>query len=167
MSNRVYTLKYATYEVVFREFPDEITLAINISNCPNNCPGCHSSYLKEDIGTELNEDTLDELIEKNKGITCVGFMGGDISPMQVVCLSQHVKEKYPELKTGWYSGQDAFPMYYGTFDYIKLGAYKEKYGPLDNPNTNQRMWEKIDGDEMNPLIVNITNKFWDNKPYNI
>lgn len=167
MSNHVYTLKYATFEVVFREFPDEITLAINISNCPNNCPGCHSSYLKEDIGTELNEDTLDELIEKNKGITCVGFMGGDISPKQVIWLSQHVKEKYPELKTGWYSGRDMFPMYYGTFDYIKLGAYKEEYGPLDNPNTNQRMWQKIDGDEMNPLIVNITNKFWEDKPYDI
>ena len=27
--------------VVFSEIPDEITLAFNISNCLNNCIGCH------------------------------------------------------------------------------------------------------------------------------
>ena len=29
-------LKYANYDIVFQEVPDEVTLAINISNCPNH-----------------------------------------------------------------------------------------------------------------------------------
>ena len=46
-------VKYVNTEVVFEEIPDEITLAINVSNCPNQCPGCHSPYLREDIGEDL------------------------------------------------------------------------------------------------------------------
>lgn len=40
-------LKYVNTDIVFQEFPDEVTLAINLSNCPCHCPGCHSSYLWE------------------------------------------------------------------------------------------------------------------------
>ena len=47
-------LKYADYDIVFQEIPNEVTLAINISNCPNRCVGCHSPYLMEDVGEELN-----------------------------------------------------------------------------------------------------------------
>ena len=43
-------LKYVDAKVVFAEVPDEVTLAINISNCPCQCKGCHSSYLAQDIG---------------------------------------------------------------------------------------------------------------------
>ena len=46
-------LKYANFDVVFQEVPDEVTLAINITNCPNQCPGCHSKnidYLTRIIG---------------------------------------------------------------------------------------------------------------------
>ena len=46
-------IKYTDTQIVFSEIPDEITLAINISNCQNNCPGCHSPYLKQNIGKEL------------------------------------------------------------------------------------------------------------------
>ena len=48
-------LKYVDTKIVFREVPDEITLCINISNCPCHCKGCHSPYLAEDIGTVLDE----------------------------------------------------------------------------------------------------------------
>ena len=46
-------LKYANFDIVFQEVPEEVTLAINISNCPNQCPGCHSKnvdYLTRVIG---------------------------------------------------------------------------------------------------------------------
>ena len=45
-------LKYYNAMVVFEEIPDEITLAINITNCPCHCVGCHSKFLWEDVGTE-------------------------------------------------------------------------------------------------------------------
>ena len=57
-------IKYYNTEVVFEEIPDEVTLAFNITNCQHNCPGCHSPYLRENIGNELNFKVIDELIEK-------------------------------------------------------------------------------------------------------
>ena len=62
-------IKYTDTAVTLREIPDEITLCINISNCPCHCKGCHSSYLAEDIGKPLDEDSLVELMLDNKGIT--------------------------------------------------------------------------------------------------
>ena len=55
-------IKYTDTEVVFREFPDEITLAINISNCPIHCKGCHSPELWDDIGEKLTYTKLELLV---------------------------------------------------------------------------------------------------------
>ena len=57
-------LKYVNTGIVFQEIPDEVTLAINISNCPCRCPGCHSHYLWEDIGLPLNTDAIDAFVER-------------------------------------------------------------------------------------------------------
>ena len=97
-------LKYVYAAVTFSEFPDEISLCINISNCPCHCPKCHSSYLAEDIGTYLDKKILYNIIDKNNGITCVGFMGGDSEPEYINCLAKYIKEAY-NLKVGWYSGR--------------------------------------------------------------
>lgn len=147
-------LKYLDAKVTFQEFPDEISLCINISNCQFHCKGCHSPELWLDKGTELTTLELDKLIKSNKGITLVGFMGG--LPNDVSSLSNIVKNQY-NLKTGWYTGLKDIP--YGlpleNFDYIKVGPYVEELGGLDCPTTNQRMY-KIEGCN----ILDITNKFW-------
>lgn len=71
-------LKYVNHDIVFQEFPDEVTLAINLSLCPNGCPGCHSAYLQGNVGDELTEERLRAILDNYIGeITCVGFMGGD------------------------------------------------------------------------------------------
>ena len=54
-------LKYYNYDIVFQEVPDEVTLAVNLSNCPNHCPGCHSPHLCKDIGNRLDEETISNL----------------------------------------------------------------------------------------------------------
>lgn len=135
-------MKYVDTKVVFREVPDEITLAINISNCPVHCPGCHSSYLAQDIGEPLTEESLASLIKGNTGITCVSFMGGDAEPALVGKYSRWIKANYPGLKTSWYSGRDLEHAKgnLDTLDYIKVGPYIDEFGPLDNPNTNQRFY---------------------------
>ena len=51
-------LRFVNYDLVFQEIPDEVTLALNISNCPNRCDGCHSPYLMEDVGAILGENAL-------------------------------------------------------------------------------------------------------------
>lgn len=142
--------------VTFSEFPDEISLCINISQCPCHCAGCHSSYLAEDIGEPLLESTLHRLITENKGITCVGFMGGDIEPKSVNALAQYIKTEY-NLKVGWYSGRQTLSkdIKLDNFDYIKIGPYIEEYGPLNNPNTNQKMYLVDNGQ-----LIDITSKFW-------
>ncbi len=137
-------LKYTNYNIVFQEIPDHVTLAINISNCPNRCKGCHSPYLREDIGEILNKESLDMIVEKYKGaITCVCFMGGDSDPCMVEQLSLHIRDKTNnQLKTAWYSGKENFPdtCIPTSFDYVKLGPYIQELGGLNSPTTNQRLY---------------------------
>lgn len=149
-------LKYVETLVTFSEFPDEISLCINISQCPFHCVGCHSPHLAMDIGEPLTEGVLLELINKNKGITCVGFMGGN--PEEVNKLAALIK---PIIKVGWYSGADHLSekIDLSNFDYIKLGPYKEEFGPLTSRTTNQIMLE-IDNSCGRPITKDITSKFW-------
>ena len=156
-------MKYLNTMITFSEFPDEIALCINITNCPFHCPGCHSPELWEDVGTELTIAELDKLIKSNRGITCVGFMGG--SPKYINVLAKRIRRKYDGLKIGWYWGGSNIPskINIGNFDYIKLGEYKKELGGLDNPNTNQRMYEimhKISDGVMTSTTSDITSKFW-------
>ena len=83
-------VKYYNAMVVFEEIPDEITLAINITNCPCHCVGCHSKFLWEDVGTELTFEELERLIKENDGITCVCFMGGDANVNEINELAKKI-----------------------------------------------------------------------------
>lgn len=152
-------LKYVDAKVVFAEVPDEVTLAINISNCPCQCKGCHSSYLAQDIGERLSFRSLHELItEKNKGISCVAFMGGDSDPSRINTLASFLRAHHYPVKIAWYSGRqelsNSIDLF--NFDYIKLGPYKEEFGPLNSRTTNQRFY-KVNGRE----LVDITSRFYD------
>ena len=152
-------LKYTNAQIVFQEFPNETTLAFNISNCPNCCPACHSKWLWDDIGLELNRRAIDNLIDKYRaGITCIGFMGGDSDINIIYDLARYVKSVY-RLKTGWYSGRKEIPSdMYEVFDYIKIGPYIEEMGDLRSPSTNQRMYKR-DGEDW----IDITSEFQKNK----
>lgn len=152
-------MKYVDTLVSFSEIPDEITLCINISNCPNKCEGCHSSWLQENIGIELNNYELYDIINKNSGISCVCFMGGDSNPEEINDLAIKIKSK--NLKVGWYSGKSEISdkINIKNFDYIKIGPYLKDKGPLSDKNTNQKMYEIIHFTGMNSL-KDITYKFW-------
>ena len=154
-------LKYVDTLVGFAEIPDEITLAINISNCPCHCINCHSSYLSEDIGEPLDLQHLTNLIDSNKGITCVCIMGGDANPSEVDDIAQDIKEYYPNLKVGWYSGRDYISedINLENFNFIKYGHYDENKGPLNSKTTNQIMLE-IEVVDNKVFKKDITSKFW-------
>jgi anaerobic ribonucleoside-triphosphate reductase activating protein len=152
-------LKYANTDVVFQEIPDEVTLAINITNCPCHCPGCHSKYLWEDTGLPLNTDALDDFIDQyGRNITCIAFMGGDCDPKGVNMLAQYIHEEHPEFKVAWYSGRLRIPSFINKtdFDYIKVGPFIRHLGPLNKPTTNQRFYRKLD----NGTFEDITSRFW-------
>lgn len=152
-------LKYTTHDIVFQEFPDEVTLAVNLSCCPNGCPGCHSAALQTDIGEELTEERLFALLEDYRDeVTCVGLMGGDNDPAAVQRLLLAVKQRFPgRLRTGWYSGRTRLPESFlpEAFDYVKLGPYVAAAGPLKSRTTNQRLF-RLDGDRQ----IDITSRFW-------
>ncbi len=151
-------LRFTNYDIVFQEIPDEVTLAINISNCPNRCKGCHSSYLMEDKGNVLDEEILMQLLARyGNAITCVCFMGGDSSPQDVMNLAAYLKQKTGyRIKTGWYSGKSDLPDHCSlrSFNYIKLGPYIEHLGGLNSAATNQRFY-RIENEEM----IDMTNRF--------
>lgn len=152
-------MKYVDTLVSFSEIPDEITLCVNISNCPNKCEGCHSSWLQENIGIELNDYELYDIINKNSGISCVCFMGGDSDPEEINNLAIKIKSK--NLKVGWYSGNSKISdkINIKNFDYIKIGPYLKDKGPLSDKNTNQKMYKIIHFTGMDSL-KDITYKFW-------
>ena len=154
-------LKYTNAKVVFAEVPDEISLAIEISNCPIHCPGCHSPELWDDVGNELTKAILEDLLTSNRGVTCVCFLGGDSEPVEVNKLSKWVHETYPELKTAWYSGMDEYPHFTPDFDYVKIGSYREDDGPINVRTTNQKM-VKIYHNPERWYMEDITYKFWKN-----
>ena len=152
-------MKYVNTGVVFQEIPDEVTLSINISNCPCRCLGCHSEYLWQDIGEPLNAMSLGMMLkEYGDDNTCVAFMGGDAEPQDVDTLAAWTKEHYPKLKTAWYSGRGilSHAIHLENFDFIKLGPYVESKGPLNRPTTNQRLYKVGKDGE----LKDITKKFW-------
>ena len=157
-------MKVASFDIVFQEIPGEVTLALNLSNCPCHCPGCHSPHLAEDIGEELTTDLLDGLIDRyGSMITCVAFMGGDANPDEVAHWADYIHHssiRLSPLKTAWYSGRTSFPREPGipsqpSFDYVKLGPYIESLGGLKSPTTNQRLYKWV-GNEWQ----DITSSFW-------
>lgn len=158
-------MKFVDTKVVFREVPDEVTLAINISNCPVNCPGCHSSYLAQDIGEVLSEESLGKLIHDNAGITCVSFMGGDSEPRSVHRLAGWIKKEHPELKTSWYSGRSLAlaEQNLDVLDFVKVGPYIEEYGPLDSPTTNQRFFRISHKEDGGTELTDLTGLFYSHK----
>ena len=70
---------------------------------------------------------------------------------------KYIKHNY-NLKVAIYSGRNNVESdFYEVFDYIKIGEYKEEFGPLNKETTNQRLYEiGADG------IKDITYKFWKN-----
>jgi anaerobic ribonucleoside-triphosphate reductase activating protein len=156
-------LKYLNTQVTFAEVPDEITLCINITRCKNGCKNCHSSYLAQDIGTELTFNEVRKLIKKNSGISCIALMGGDAEPDKINTLASFIINHYGSIKVAWYSGRQELNNNIDlcNFDYIKLGPYKEEFGPLNSRTTNQRFY-KVNGKE----LVDITNKFWKHETEN-
>lgn len=159
-------IKYTETDIVFQEVPDEVSLAINISNCPHRCEGCHSPHLREDIGRDLETDLPDLLNRYGSKITCVLFLGEGNDPDALsrcvqLCFDRGIKqavysgvdlpEGYTKLDVLWQAVLCGLP------DYIKLGSYKKELGGLSSPSTNQRMFHYS---AIDSCYEDITDKFW-------
>lgn len=169
-------MKYSDISICLTEIPDEICLGISVLGCPIHCPDCHSKHLWDinckGMGKELTVERLHKILESNFGITCVLFLGGEWCLDLPILLSNISPTKY---KRALYTGRSYEHMLYGykdsllsNLEYLKVGKYNKELGGLDNPNTNQRLYElyhrrytfyekKLSG------MKDITYKFWRNK----
>ncbi len=148
--------KYVDSKVVFEEIPDCVTLAVTISNCPFRCKGCHSDYLRKNVGDNLTNEAIDDLLSKNKGVNCFLFLGDGLNIDSLCDRAFYIKNKYPSIKTAVYSGYDyIISEYKEVFDYVKTGKWIESKGPLHVKTTNQRLFKIVDG-----IQEDITYKFW-------
>ena len=165
------SLYYYNPQVTFREVPDEISLTIPglcYQHCSQECNSkfCWVENWKEEK-KELTWPILNNLIYKNPGITCVTFMTSlNFRAINELCIL--VQEVYPELKIALYIGQDlgflihcqAFrDLNFDFLDYIKVGKFDKNFGPLDNPNTNQKFFKINHNVEGKNEFEDITYKF--------
>lgn len=163
-------LKVYDVATVFQEFPDCITLAVNISNCPGMCSQCSEPWLLDDVGDELTEEKIDELIAEHPDITVFGLMGGDSDHDDVVRIANYIHAKYPHIKVGMYSGREYMSTkLLNCLDLYKIGRWimpkgsvsewhQTNNGVLQFPWSNQLLFEKLetrDGESW----VNTTYKF--------
>ncbi len=150
-------IKYITSQVTFEELPTEVTLSLSISNCQNRCLGCHSPELRGNMGIELTDAELKRLINKNSGVNCVLLLGEGNDKGRLVELAGLIRSI--GLKAALYSGRDEVEEdLFQVFDYIKVGRWDERFGPLNSRTTNQILY-KIENNQR----INITEKFWKNE----
>ena len=150
-------IKFHDYYITFQEVPNEISLVFTITNCQNRCEGCHSPWLREDVGNDLVSGMAKIISRYKDDITCVCFMGeGNDSESLGKCIAAVNKMG---LKTCLYTGRDYITQGYH-LDYLKVGPYNKELGALDSPTTNQRMlkWNNNKGE-----YENITSWFWRKK----
>ena len=149
-------IKYTSAEIVMQEIPNEVSLALNISNCQNNCVGCHSTFLQQDIGKILDVLNLDDDIKKYLPfVTNILFLG-EGKDQQTLLESAVYFKNILKKKVSLYSGRiQVEDIIYNIFDYVKVGPYIEKFGPLNKNTTNQRLY-KITGNKKE----DITYMFW-------
>lgn len=138
--------------VVLEEIPGKVTLAVEISNCQGSCVGCHSPWLKTDVGEPLTEEAIDALIADNFGINCFLLLGEGKDPEAVLRIAAHLRAKYPLMETAIYSGRTSVEdVLFDAFDYVKVGPYIAEFGPLNKETTNQRLYYHR---------KDITSRFW-------
>ena len=139
-------------DIVLEEIPDKVTLAVEISNCRGSCLGCHSPFLKNDIGEELTPAVVDRLIADNFGVNCFLLLGEGKDKDALLRIAAYLKDKYPRIERAVYSGrQEVDPEFYEAFDYVKVGPYIAECGPLNERTTNQRIYYHRE---------DITSRFW-------
>lgn len=81
------------------------------------------------------------MLKRFKYVTCVLFYGGEWNILKLINIIDYIKSVRPELKICLYTGYELNffkEEFIKRLDFIKTGKYIEKFGGLDNSNTNQK-----------------------------
>ena len=141
-------------KITFAEIPGEVSLTFSVGGCKNNCDGCHSKHLRDKGPINLTVAKLKKLLDENRFITCVTFLGGERSRKHLLKLISVIKSRPSPPKVALYTGAEYVKLdIYNAIDYLKAGHYDKDKGPLTSPTTNQRLINTKTGE-------NITYMFW-------
>lgn len=156
--------------VVMEEIPDKVTLAVDISNCTGLCEGCHSPFLRKDVGEELTPESVDSMLSANFGVNCFLFLGEGNDPEALMKITAYIRKVYPALTLAIYSGRESVEdEIFASFDYVKVGPFLPSCGPLNHRTTNQRLYKvshkksaagSAAADEKSYELEDITYRFW-------
>jgi len=138
-------MKYLSARTSFSSVKMEISVAIEITNCPHNCQGCHTPELQEDIGHEITPDNIMDILKPFMGFedeplfTCIAFMGGEQHTEEFISLVDRIKERFPSIKICLYTAANCVSSdIQSRLDYLKVGKYVKELGGVDSPFTNQK-----------------------------
>ena len=156
--------------IVLEEIPDKVTLAVDISNCTGLCEGCHSPFLRKDVGEELTPEAVESMLDANFGVNCFLFLGEGNDHASLMEIASYIKKAYPSLALAIYSGRENVEDdIWRLFDYVKVGPYRPSCGPLNERSTNQRLYhikhkKSATGlsvtDVKSYVVEDITYRFW-------
>lgn len=142
------------YDISCQEVPDELSLILSISGCPNRCTGCHSKYLwKETVGEVLDQNKLEMILKRyERLITCVCFFGGEWHQEELITFLEIIQSK--SLKTCLYTGSENIGQeILDHLTYVKLGPYLKNKGGLNSKETNQRFINVKTQQNLNELFL--------------
>ena len=135
---------------------------------------CDSTYkyLIQDITFNTKvEDILDNLKPKYTTLILNDLIN-DAHRINRIVLELKVRTKQPLTVVYWsdYSDSILEHLNLGLFKFIKIGSYKEEFGDLSNPNTNQAVYEIIHipdntldlSNHYDLVIKDITRKYYKN-----
>lgn len=147
--------------ITLNEVPGHIAFYVEIGECTQRCPGCHSPHLWKYVQHKTSfEDLIRKILDaKEEGADAVVLMGGTTNGLTEGTLKAIIQIISCVLPVALYSGSDNIgeDMKYLTqtdLTWLKTGSYKESKGGLRNPETNQRFFVK-----QNNKIKEITEVF--------
>ena len=111
-----------------------------------------------DYGDALNSNFKNIIKLYRAYATCVCFLGEgqNTAEEHKEFQSMVAFSRQQGLRTCLYSGRDIqIEPWMEMFDYIKLGSYKAELGGLNEPTTNQKLYQKTSEE-----YVDITYNFW-------
>ena len=133
--------------VSFKEHPWYVNLTLFVDGCPRACKGCSWKGVKKDVH-KFNEDSFTQLLSnyQNK-VENVVFLGGDWLGKNLLPFID-IAHLFG-FSACLYSGADDISEIdedvLKNLEWLKVGSWKEEYGPLTSPTTNQRFYKLSSG----------------------
>lgn len=155
----VTVLRYTEIGMSHKEVPGEASLCIYLSGCPNHYHGCHYPELRDPSYVDPLAPVFDVILDLYLGqASCLCLLGEgqdattDRAELAACAQSAHDRG----MTSALYSGRNCeIEEWMGAFDYVKLGSYVAKRGPLSLATTNQRMLRQCRNG-----WLDITERFW-------